>query len=53
MKKIWLIFTLLFILSSCWNNMNTNIINDEKVENEKIIDSETIQISELKDQPNF
>jgi uncharacterized protein YcfL len=50
MKKIWVLFILLFILSSCFNTEDNIQIN----KNEKIVtDSDIINISDIDKQPNF
>ncbi len=48
MKIIWILFLLFFILTSCSKELK-NI----KIENKKIVESDTIEIQEIKDQPNF
>ena len=49
MKKIWIIFILIISLFSC-----TNWKQDIKIEDKKVnIDSGTIQIPEIENQPNL
>ena len=49
MKKIGLIFMLVFIITSC----TKEVIIQTETEDKQIIETETIQIPEIKDQPNF
>ena len=53
MKNIWIIFILVFILTSCYNSWDVYNKTDKKIKKDIVVEADTINISDIENQPNF
>ena len=53
MKNIWIVFVWIFILTSCSSLWDVNNKMDKEIKKDIVVEADTINISDIENQPNF